>query len=515
MSMHKIDYGDANVACGLFLRRLGRLDAATTKRYHEVHHRSFAHLSTFVDRSTINEAILQTLQEARTYIFFVSFLIQDDDITEALIAAAKRLHGHVYVLTTLKNQDFEAAQAEKDEAADEGWSFQDHIQHIAQLTASGIFVKARKDCHAKFVIADDTCAIVTSANAAPTCYVNIDRPNGTQRPANGENGVLITIPSEVARLGNFFRVIWRSGSNYYVSPDADLFDIGQYTDEIVTIKCAEPRERDARGEALWTAPGDTRIRDALLAMIGEAKHRIRMSSMFMEGMESHAFGEALSAAARDGVETEIILRRTHKPERLRSCYCLKKTMGDRLTILGDYYNHSKALLIDNTNAMVMTANLDANHGLDCGVEVAFRSCDKRFAKAVSHFLDKLQAQAHLEFVADPTQAQAAERWPGPKATGLADRLHLHITPMKYPTNEERAISAFISALETELVRVRYDIAEGDGSRLLLVTDALIAHCQRHDPSRLTVLHIEEYPRKRVLAGPGSVLSPTTITVTTS
>jgi hypothetical protein len=186
-----------------------------------------------------------------------------------------------------------------------------------------------------------------------------------------------------------------------------------------------------------------------------------------------------------------------------------------VTIFGDYYNHSKAVLIDNKSAIVMTANLDANHGLDQGVEVAFRSCDKRFAQAVSAFLDKLQAQAHLEFIADPTQAQAAARWPGPATTGLAERLHLQVSPMGQPTNGGRTIRDFITALGTELIHVRNDTPPGEELRLLLATDTLVAHCQRHSPERLTVLRIEDNDSRRAFSGPGSLLPRTAITITTS
>lgn len=514
MPTHTIDYGEAVIERGLFLRRTD-MPAFETHTYKERRGRSCTHLSTFGDRSTIKEAILELIQEAQKHVFFTSFLIQDDAVAQALVAAAKRLNGHVYVLTTLKGQDFEALYTEKNDGDDEGWSFQDHVRHIAALTANGIFVKARKDCHAKFVVVDDTCAIVTSANAAPTCYVNIDHPDGTQRPANGENGVRITIPTEVVRLANFFRAIWRSGSNYYVPPDAELFDIGQYTDEILAVKCVEPEDRNVEGEVLWTAPNDTRIRDTFCTMIDQAQSHIRISSMFIEGLEKHVLGKALCAAAKRGVEMEVILRRTHKPERLQSCYSLKEAMGERLTILGDRYNHSKAVLIDNRHAMVMTANLDATHGLDSGVEVAFQSGDKHFTKAVAAFLDRLQAQAHLEFIANPTQAQAASRWPGPTATGFTPQLQMEIDSVVKSTSGERAIEDFVAALRTGLVYVTDGTQPDEQSQLLLATDALVAHCHRHSPEHLTVFRIEDNNTRRAPPGPGSILPQTSITITMS
>jgi hypothetical protein len=250
-------------------------------------------------------------------------------------------------------------------------------------------------------------------------------------------------------------------------------------------------------------------------MIDQAQSRIRISSMFIEGVEDHVLGKALLAAAKRGVETEVILRRTHKPERLQSCYSLKQAMGEHLTILGDRYNHSKAVLIDNRNAMVMTANLDATHGLDSGVEVAFQSGDKHFTKAVAAFLDRLQAQAHLEFIANPTQAQAASRWPGPTATGFTAQLQLQIDSVVQSTSGERAIEDFVAALRTGLVYVTDGTRQEKQSQLLLTTDTLVAHCHRHSPEHLTVFHIEDKNARKVLPGPSSLLPRTSITINTS
>jgi phosphatidylserine/phosphatidylglycerophosphate/cardiolipin synthase-like enzyme len=304
MQKYKINYGDAVIDEGMFLKKQDKM-AAVKADYIDGRGSFFRHLSTFPEGSTIKEEILTLLKTAKRNIFFANFLIQDDDITQSLIQAAKRLHGHVYVLTTLKDQDFNAVFASEAKENDDDWNFQDHFEHIKQLTSNGIFVKARKDCHAKFMTVDDEYALITSANAVSTCYGNTTLKNGMIRHANSENGVLLTLAPEVGRLANFFRAIWCSGYNYYISPDSNTFETGVRTKDIVGCSCKEPQQIAEEGQILWTAPDDLRILSALTGMIGRANQKINISSWVIKGIGNHVLGEALKAAAKHGVKIDI------------------------------------------------------------------------------------------------------------------------------------------------------------------------------------------------------------------
>jgi phosphatidylserine/phosphatidylglycerophosphate/cardiolipin synthase-like enzyme len=510
MPTYKIDYGDAVMEGGLFLTQVPR-PAPQTKPYENGRGAFFQHLSTFPDRSTIKEEVLTLLRTAQRCIFFASFLIQDEEVTEALMDSAKRLKGHVYVLTTLKDQDFEALHLASAEADDDGPSFSEHREHVEQLARNGIPVKARKDCHAKFMVTDDKYAIITSANAVPTCYVDIRQSNGATRPANPENGVLLRIPSEVHRLGNFFRAIWRAGANYYVSPDPLVSTIRDLTEETVPISCAEPLQPANEGEVLWTAPNDCRILAAMVRMIKEADDRVRISSFGIKGIEHHALGKALAEAANRGVEVEILVRRMPR-ERLRSCCQLSNLLGKRLTILGDRGNHSKAVVVDDKAAMVLTANLDAEHGLDGGVEVGFYSRRPAFRKAVAAFLDEVKSNADHEFVPDPTQEQAYERTPAPPNLGLGKNLHLQISPAWSPRNRQEIVGRLVSEMKTQLVRVSAGDPH-DKSQILLLTDTFTVHCRKDKASRFLVTQIDEVPAKESDARFYGLLPRAAITIT--
>ncbi len=403
-----VKYGDARIPEGFFFRR------SPTNRSHREPYRDgdgafFRHLSTFPEASTIKAAMLEMLTLARRHIFFCNFLLEDDEVVEALLAAAQRLRGHVYVLTTLKEDDLKSSAEFLTDADESGeGDFQRHRARVEKLSRQGLLIKARSDCHAKFLTIDDEQAIVTSANAVPTCYGNVSKPNGGIREANAENGVWINVIPEVRRLANFFRAIWREGCNYMVAPDRNVFDVQQLRPEPVPIHPCEPRLPTSSGTVLWTAPNDLRLKQCMLDMLHQAQRRVSLSTWVVKGIDQHEIGQALRQTAERGVNIELLARGMNRRDDLRQqCYWLSHAAGSNLTIRGDFWNHSKAVVVDDRDALILTANLDAQHGLDAGVEVGFRSHDPEFVTAVSKFLDRLHGEAAFRFVCDPTQAEVS------------------------------------------------------------------------------------------------------------
>ena len=89
MPQFKFQYGDAIIEDGFFLARPdGRRDVTG---YQDIEGEFFRHLSTFPDRSTIKECVLEQIDNARRHILFCNFLLQDDDVIDALLVASKRL----------------------------------------------------------------------------------------------------------------------------------------------------------------------------------------------------------------------------------------------------------------------------------------------------------------------------------------------------------------------------------------------------------------------------------------
>jgi flagellar biosynthesis/type III secretory pathway chaperone len=484
MPQYKIAYGGSIIDGGLFLRR--QTPPSLMPEYKDGTGGSFKHLSTFSGKSTIKESLVELLNSAQTYVFFTSFLIQDGQIIQSLIDAARRLRGHVYVLTTLKDNDFDALL--ENEIDDDQWNFKEHIECVRQLVRNGISVKARKDCHAKFAVIDDKYAVVTSANAVPTCFTDIQQKNGRLREANPENGVLIEIPSEVKRLSNFFRAIWRSAYNYELPPDAQISDIAEFSKEIMPITCREPASVSDEGRIVWTAPGDCRILNSIAKMIDTARQKITICSYVIKGIEKHLLGCKLLEAAKRGVEIEILLRGMYRRDHLDSCYFLKKALKEQINIHGDFCNHSKAVLIDDKEAMIMSANIDSQHGLDSSVEMGFLSQQPDFINSVANFINRLRAGCCLEFIANPKQKHAAEQFSTlskPILTG-----NFSITIGQRWKDRDQIVKKMISEMNNQLIRVA-NPEEERNHKVRLLTNTIIVDCAHNGDSRLQVLRISE------------------------
>ena len=417
---------------------------------------------------------------------FCNFLLQDEDVVNSLLAASKRLSGHVYILTTLKAQDF-ASAGEKEE--DGGEDFETHIKSVQRITANGLPVKARSDCHAKFMTVDDARAIVTSANAVPTCYGNVPRRQGGTRSANPENGVLINIRFEVARLANFFRAMWRDGFNYYVSPDPEVFEIHQIEKAARQVNSREPEQPSSDGEVLWTAPSDPRLLHRFIRMIQEAQKKVSISTYVIKGMDNHALGEAICDVADRGVRFDILVRgMNNRDDHRKQCYRLSHALGANGRILGDYWNHSKAVVVDSREAMVLSANMDAQHGLDNGIEVGFYSFQRRFVKAVELYLDRLTSEAAFEMACDLTQDQVARRYA--KLSNCRIGNELTIRPRAKNRHHFELLQQWCSSAERELVRVANPNREEHNEVCLMTNSVAIRGLLKQD-KLLEVSRIDE------------------------
>jgi hypothetical protein len=485
MPRFSVDYGEAVIADGFFLER--RPQSQRVEHYADGEGAFFRHLSTFPDRSTIKEAVLDLLRQAKRHVFFCSFILTDEAILNALRDAAHRLNGHVYLLTTLKDDDFKEAGSD-----DEG-DYPTHFSFVKQLTSKGLLVKARSDCHAKFMTVDDKVAIVTSANAEPTAYGNVRKER-----INGENGILYRTPGEVKRLSNFFRALWRDACNYYVAPDPTVFEVQQVQSGKPLVKPSEPEQPADEGEVLWTAPSDPRILRRFLEMVKKARRNITLSTFHLKGMDTHELGAAISKASSRGIRFQILVRGMNEPKReyhRQQCYWLARALGRNGVILGDYWNHSKAVVVDSVEAMVMTANMDAQHGLDHGVEVGFYSRQPSFVGAVNTYLERLSNDAAFEFVSDPTQATMAERYGRNRGQRLGGTIHIRVQPKgKHIT---RLVRQWCNAAGRGLVRVAKRQKNGR-EELVLLTDKMTIHARLENAETLIAHYINDQPSKEDL-----------------
>jgi len=500
MPQFSVDYGEAVIADGYFLKR--QIQPEPMEGYADGEGTFFRHISTFPDQSTIKEAVLELLRKAKQHVFFCNFLLQDEDVLGALLDASRRLSGHVYVLTTLKADDFQQAGGAGDDA--EG-NFETHMRCVKQLTGEGMLVKARSDCHAKFMTVDDRHAIVTSANAVPTCYGNVS----DKRRANPENGLLFHIPSEVRRLANFFRALWRDASNYYVAPDPIVFEVQQVQSGAPPVNPTEPSQPAVEGEVVWTAPSDPRILERFLDMVGRARKSVSLSTWVIKGMDTHELGDAIRRSSSRGVRFQILVRGMNwRNDHRKQCYLLARELGPNGVILGDYWNHSKAVVVDSDEAMVMTANMDAQHGLNNGIEMGFHSRDQSFVASVGAFLDRLVADAAFELVPDPTQAVMAERYGSQRGARVSGDVRIRFQPKG--GHITKLARQWCDAATRELVRVARKQRKVRDETLLL-TEKMAIHAHTGEAGVLIAHDINDNPPAEELERFDSYLGASKIT----
>jgi hypothetical protein len=227
-------------------------------------------------------------------------------------------------------------------------------------------------------------------------------------------------------------------------------------------------------------------------------------------MDSHEIGDAIRKASARGIQFQIIVRGMNQPKRAyhrRQCYLLARELGPNGVILGDYWNHSKAVVVDSEEAMVITANMDAQRGLEHGVEVGFYSTQASFVAAVSNFLDRLAADAAFEFVPDPTQADVAERYGRQRGQQLRGNIHIrfqtkggHIT---------RLARQWCDAAGRELVRIAQRQKKGR-DEVLLLTNHMAIYARAGGSGTLVAHYINDKPPREDLDRFDSYLGKGTI-----
>ena len=136
----------------------------------------------------------------------------------------------------------------------------------------------------------------------------------------------------------------------------------------------------------------------------------------------------------------------------------------------------------------MTANIDSQHGLDSSVEVGFLSKQSDIVKSVANFLNRLRAGCVLEFIANPTQDQAAQRFSTLSIPILTGNIILDVD-QKWKGRDQR-IKKLISEMSNQLIRVS-NPRDKNNQRIRLLTNNMIVDCTNLGENRLKALRISE------------------------
>ncbi len=350
--------------------------------------------------SPVRDALIELLRSAQKHIFIASFVLGDDLLVDEIVRAADRLQGGVYVITALDNQSLRRGLEEygEEESID---SPEERKKNFERLTSRGVYVRGHESCHAKFAIADDCTALVGSAN-----FVK----NGFEW--TGEANIIIRTSAEVLRLKRLFTQLWYEGCTFEIPPGV-TYKVAQRTPQNSPVPL--PTEQFTPGSIVWTnGPESTSLLKCIKDVINGARTRLTLSSYSIVGMQDNPgllFNDIVGAARR-GVEVSIFVRQRNAWP--TQCAELNYLHSEGVNIYADLRNHAKVAIADGLEAVLFSANFDAKHGLNSGVEVGYRLSDANEIQQLITYMEHAINHADAKYLKNPTLSELdgtlAARW---------------------------------------------------------------------------------------------------------
>ncbi|WP_223643753.1 phosphatidylserine/phosphatidylglycerophosphate/cardiolipin synthase family protein [Corallococcus sp. EGB] len=432
-------------------------------RLHDTRRRDVLHVSTddLTRTAHIRRALVEQIAEAKQKVLFCSFLFVDEEIVRALCEAAERLHGGVYVLTALgkhlraevlePNSDVDANTAKLQDRAKR------HEDHLQRLAHAGVWLRSAEDCHAKFCVVDDACAIVTSANATQEAY-----------ESNPEDG-LIVLDSQAAReLGRLFAHVWQYLSTLESTPGARL-DVRSLT----SARALEWRAlagADALRPVTTLRSQEASLRDAAIEVIDRAKDHLAIATYSFMGVEEHPIGAALARALARNVRLDLLVQpRNHIDAQRASLAWLVGLAPERVRLYGHRRTHTKSIVADGQAALLWTGNLEARHGWDNGIEVGVLVEDAGVASAVVGWTGDVMRRATHFALNTPTVRELVDAGQPPALAGE--------WTVKLPAGAQKAAAAQV------LSRNPVELLEVQGALVLRCGDEMLFDIRVDEASR--------------------------------
>lgn len=401
----------------------------------------------------IRDLLIAQIRAASRKVLFCSFLFADEDIVQALCEVAERLHGGVYILTALgkhlRSEVLELDDEVDAQTAKQRERAQRHDEHLRRLARSGAWLRSAEDCHAKFCVVDDACAIITSANSTKEAY-----------EINPEDGLALHQPFVAREFGRLFAHIWQQLTSLESLPGASL--------DVHSL----PARTDRPWRALSSA-GDTHavttlrryetsLLDAAVQVIDHARSHLVIATYSFMGMEDHPVGKALQRALARGVNIDLLVQpRNHIEAQRASLAWLLGLAPERVRIYGHRRTHTKSIVADDQAVLLWTGNLDARHGWDDGIEVGVVVDDPGVAAAVGRWTcNVIQRRTDVALNAPSVRQLAEAGFP----TALPGEWELWLPP-------NIATGPLVGSLESNAV----ELMEAPGQQLLCSADGLVMH----------------------------------------
>jgi phosphatidylserine/phosphatidylglycerophosphate/cardiolipin synthase-like enzyme len=418
----------------------------------------------------IRDLLITQIRAASSKVLFCSFLFADEDIVQALCEAAERLQGGVYILTAL-GKHLRAEVLELDDEVDAQTAkqrerAQRHDEHLRRLARAGAWLRSAEDCHAKFCVVDDACAIVTSANSTKEAY-----------EINPEDGLALHQQFVAREFGRLFAHIWQQLTTLESLPGVSL----------------DVHSLPARPDLPWrdlSSVSDTHavttlrryensLLDAAVQVIDHARSHLVIATYSFIGMEDHPVGAALHRALTRGVAIDLLVQpRNHIEAQRTSLAWLLGLAPGQVSIYGHRRTHTKSIIADDQAVLLWTGNLDAKHGWSDGIEVGVVVDDPSVATAVGRWIRNVMQRSTDVALNAPSVHELAEAGSQPPLSGDWE---LWLPP-------KTDIGPLMDSLRHHAV----ELMEAPGQQLLRSADGLVMHIKvDNDRRRLDVQHLQK------------------------
>lgn len=298
------------------------------------------------DRHALKDSVLAIIHGAKEMLVLCSFLLADGQVEQALLDAEQR-GVRVYCLI--------AAETRLDREEPEG-EFDKKVlnQHRAMLKrlAGKVMFRTSSIFHAKVVLADP---FTSNANGV-LLTANIT----TDAMQRNEELLLELEITEVKQLAEYLKwALWEAAEH-------ESIESGEFAAVRPIGVIDHPAECFP---VIATTEKRRQISEKALAMIQSAQSEIQVSC-FGWDLE-HPVIRALVAKAKSGVSVTVFAR-----IRPASMAALETLAASGAVVFGFKWLHAKALVVDQQEAMVMSANFQT-HGLDEGFELGVFFHDDR------------------------------------------------------------------------------------------------------------------------------------------
>lgn len=356
------------------------------------------------EHSTLKDALFEMIRGARRKVFIASFRIGDNELFEELFAAADRFCGSVYVITLVDPTSLAKGLAELEE--DAGADKQTLQKQFGPLVQRGLYVRGHNSCHAKFVVVDDEIALISSANFEPRAFA-----------VTTEVGLVLRNKHEVQRMARFFARLWHE-CTWEVAPKVTYSVAERAKTQPPFRAIPKPNSRQC---VIWTHDKEHFILDAAKEAIQGANHDLLLASYSSREMSAHRdllLAELERFRERTDGHARLLLRaQNHVPSQRHDAEAFA-ALG--CSVFADEGNHAKCVIADNTEAVLFSANFDAQHGLTSGVETGMRLVEPRLVRQARAFFEGLLRAAPARLVVSPShqvlqtlEAKWISPWSGP------------------------------------------------------------------------------------------------------